>query len=73
MVHDIPVSMDGVGGISQPHSFRRAVRICSAFVADQPGTFIYHSHDDEAMLEFGTVRCDYRQAVAAASEVERGE
>jgi ZIP family zinc transporter len=51
-VHDIPVSMDGVGGISQPlvppggHFLYR-------FVADQPGTFIYHTHDDEAMLDSG--------------------
>jgi ZIP family zinc transporter len=51
-VHDIPVAMDGVGGISQPlvppggHFIYR-------FVADQPGTFIYHTHDDEAVLDSG--------------------
>jgi ZIP family zinc transporter len=51
-VHDIPVSMDGVGGISQPlvpHGGHFVYR----FVADQPGTFIYHSHDNEAMLDSG--------------------
>ena len=51
-VHDIPVAMDGVGGISQPlvpHGGHFVYR----FVADQPGTFIYHSHDNEAMLDSG--------------------
>jgi zinc transporter, ZIP family len=51
-VHDIPVQMDGVGGISQPlvpHGGHFVYR----FVADQPGTFIYHTHDDEAMLDSG--------------------
>ena len=44
--------MDGVGGISQPlvpHGGHFVYR----FVADQPGTFIYHTHDDEAMLDSG--------------------
>jgi ZIP family zinc transporter len=51
-IHDIPVSMDGVGGISQPlvpHGGRYVYR----FVARHPGTFIYHTHDDEAMLDSG--------------------
>jgi len=51
-VHDIPVSMDGVGGISQPlvpHGGHFVYR----FVANQPGTFIYHTHDDQAMLDSG--------------------
>lgn len=51
-IHDIPVTMDGVGGISQklvPPGGRFVYR----FVADQPGTFIYHTHDDEAMLDSG--------------------
>lgn len=51
-VHDIPVAMDGVGGISQslvPPGGHFVYR----FVADTPGTFIYHSHDDEAMLDSG--------------------
>ncbi|MBV9232519.1 MAG: multicopper oxidase domain-containing protein [Candidatus Eremiobacteraeota bacterium] len=51
-VHDIPVDMDGVGGISQrlvPPGGRFVYR----FVADQPGTFLYHTHDNEAMLDSG--------------------
>ena len=51
-VHDIPVTMDGVGGLSQklvPPGGHFVYR----FVADQPGTFIYHTHDDEAMLDSG--------------------
>jgi ZIP family zinc transporter len=51
-VHDIPVSMDGVGGISQP-LVPQGGHFVYRFVADQPGTFIYHSHDDEAMLDSG--------------------
>ncbi|HEV3090320.1 MAG TPA: multicopper oxidase domain-containing protein [Candidatus Cybelea sp.] len=51
-IHDIPVDMDGVGGISQalvPTGGHFVYR----FVADTPGTFIYHTHDDEAMLDSG--------------------
>ncbi|MBV9056308.1 MAG: multicopper oxidase domain-containing protein [Candidatus Eremiobacteraeota bacterium] len=51
-IHDIPVDMDGVGGISQrlvPPDGHFIYR----FVADQPGTFIYHTHDNEAMLDSG--------------------
>ncbi|HEY1653900.1 MAG TPA: multicopper oxidase domain-containing protein [Candidatus Tumulicola sp.] len=51
-IHDIPVSMDGVGGISQP-LVPNGGRFTYRFVADTPGTFIYHSHDDEAMLNSG--------------------
>jgi zinc transporter, ZIP family len=51
-VHDIPVSMDGVGGISQP-LVRPGGHFVYRFVADQPGTFIYHTHDNEAMLDSG--------------------
>ena len=51
-IHDIPVSMDGVGGISQP-LVPAGGRYTYRFVADSPGTFIYHSHDDEAMLNSG--------------------
>ena len=51
-VHDIPVSMDGVGGISQP-LVPPGGRFTYRFVANQPGTFIYHTHDDEAMLDSG--------------------
>ena len=51
-VHDIPVAMDGVGGISQP-LVPPGSHFVYRFVADQPGTFIYHTHDDEAMLDSG--------------------
>jgi zinc transporter, ZIP family len=51
-VHDIPVAMDGVGGISQP-LVPPGGRFVYRFVADHPGTFIYHSHNDEAMLDSG--------------------
>ncbi|HVA33325.1 MAG TPA: multicopper oxidase domain-containing protein [Candidatus Baltobacteraceae bacterium] len=51
-IHGGPVSMDGVAGISQPlvldgGSYRYA------FTANQAGTFIYHSHDNEEMLDSG--------------------
>ncbi len=51
-IHEIPVSMDGVAGISQPlvmqgQSYRYV------FTADTPGTFVYHSHDNEEMLNSG--------------------
>jgi ZIP family zinc transporter len=51
-IHDIPVAMDGVGGISQP-LVPPGGHFVYRFTADQPGTFIYHSHDDEAMLDSG--------------------
>jgi ZIP family zinc transporter len=51
-IHDIPVSMDGVAGISQP-LVPRGGHFRYTFVADTPGTFIYHTHDDEAMLDSG--------------------
>jgi len=51
-VHDIPVEMDGVGGISQS-LVTHGGHFLYHFVADQPGTFIYHSHDDEAMVDSG--------------------
>jgi zinc transporter ZupT len=51
-IHGGPVEMDGVSGISQPmvmpgSTFRYIFR------ASQPGTFIYHSHDNEAILDSG--------------------
>lgn len=51
-IHGIPIDMDGVGGISQPMvvnggSYRYE------FVARDPGTFIYHSHDNEEMVDSG--------------------
>jgi zinc transporter, ZIP family len=51
-VHDIPVTMDGVAGISQP-LVPNGGHFVYHFVADQPGTFIYHTHDNEAMLDSG--------------------
>lgn len=51
-IHEIPVAMDGVPGSSQemvaPHGTFRY-----AFTADQPGTFIYHTHDRKAVLNAG--------------------
>jgi ZIP family zinc transporter len=52
-IHGAPQMMDGVGGISQdlvpPHggSFEYS------FVAKQSGTFIYHTHGPEDMLDAG--------------------
>jgi ZIP family zinc transporter len=51
-IHDIPVSMDGVAGISQA-LVPTGGHFLYRFVADQPGTFIYHTHDNEAMLNSG--------------------
>ncbi|MGZ3498296.1 MAG: multicopper oxidase domain-containing protein [Vulcanimicrobiaceae bacterium] len=51
-IHDIPVSMDGVAGISQP-LVPPGGEFKYTFVADQPGTFIYHTHGSEAMLDSG--------------------
>jgi ZIP family zinc transporter len=51
-VHDIPDTMDGVGGISQPLVVPGG-HFVYHFVANVPGTFIYHTHDDEAMLDSG--------------------
>ena len=46
------VDMDGVGGISQP-LVQPSGRFQYSFVANQPGTFIYHTHGTEAMLDSG--------------------
>lgn len=51
-IHGIPIDMDGVAGISQPlvmqgGSYRYV------FTANQPGTFMYHTHDNEEMLDSG--------------------
>jgi zinc transporter, ZIP family len=51
-VHDIPDTMDGVGGISQP-LVATGGHFVYRFVADQPGTLIYHSHDTEEMVDSG--------------------
>jgi len=51
-IHEIPVSMDGVAGISQPPVMQgQSYRYI--FTADTPGTFLYHSHDDEEMVNSG--------------------
>jgi ZIP family zinc transporter len=51
-IHDIPVSMDGVAGISQPMVMKGS-SYRYEFTAAQPGTFIYHSHDNEEMVNSG--------------------
>ena len=51
-IHGIAPDMDGVPGSSQamvpPHGTYRY-----AFTANQPGTFIYHTHDRKAVLNAG--------------------
>jgi len=51
-IHDIPDTMDGVAGISQP-LVKHGEHFTYRFLADQPGTFIYHTHDQEALLDSG--------------------
>ncbi|MBV8489001.1 MAG: multicopper oxidase domain-containing protein [Candidatus Eremiobacteraeota bacterium] len=51
-IHGIPVDMDGVAGISQPLVVQGGSYRYS-FVANQSGTFIYHTHDNEEMLDSG--------------------
>ena len=51
-IHGIPVEMDGVAGISQP-MVQPGGRYRYAFRAQQPGTFIYHSHGNEQMVNSG--------------------
>lgn len=51
-IHEIPLSMDGVAGISQalvPQNGNFQYR----FTADTPGTFMYHTHNNEARLDSG--------------------
>jgi zinc transporter, ZIP family len=51
-IHGIPVAMDGVAGISQalvPQGGGYTYR----FVAGEPGTFMYHTHGNENMLDSG--------------------
>lgn len=51
-IHGIPVDMDGVAGISQPLVMRgQGYRY--VFTAAQSGTFVYHTHDNEEMLDSG--------------------
>ncbi|HEX3458784.1 MAG TPA: multicopper oxidase domain-containing protein [Candidatus Baltobacteraceae bacterium] len=51
-VHDIPDTMDGVGGISQS-LVPIGGHFVYKFVANQPGTLMYHSHDNEEMVDSG--------------------
>jgi ZIP family zinc transporter len=51
-IHGGPDSMDGVAGISQP-MVEPGGRFRYTFTANQPGTFIYHSHDNEQTVNSG--------------------
>src|SRR5579885_2132674 len=51
-IHEIPVAMDGVAGISQP-LVNGGGRFRYEFTADAPGTFLSHSHDNEEMVNSG--------------------
>jgi ZIP family zinc transporter len=51
-IHGIPVDMDGVAGISQP-MVMNGQRYRYEFTANDPGTFVYHTHDNEEMLDSG--------------------
>ncbi|HYW54877.1 MAG TPA: multicopper oxidase domain-containing protein, partial [Dongiaceae bacterium] len=51
-IHGGPDSMDGVAGISQP-MVEPGGRFRYTFTANQTGTFIYHSHDNEEMVNSG--------------------
>ena len=51
-IHEIPLSMDGVPGISQA-LVPRGGHYQYRFTADVPGTFMYHTHDNEAQLDSG--------------------
>lgn len=51
-IHGIPVDMDGVAGISQPMVMKGG-SYRYEFTANEPGTFIYHTHDNEEMLNSG--------------------
>lgn len=51
-IHGIPVDMDGVAGISQP-LVTKGGSYRYEFTASEPGTFMYHTHDNEEMLDSG--------------------
>jgi ZIP family zinc transporter len=51
-IHEIPVSMDGVAGISQA-LVPRGGHYQYRFTADVPGTFMYHTHGNETQLDSG--------------------
>src|SRR3569833_2610772 len=42
----LPIGMDGVGGLTQPH-IKPGKTFVYEFVARRPGTFMYHPHADE--------------------------
>jgi ZIP family zinc transporter len=51
-IHEIPLAMDGVEGISQAPVMQNG-HYQYRFVADVPGTFMYHTHGNEAQLDAG--------------------
>jgi ZIP family zinc transporter len=51
-IHGTDVDMDGVAGISQP-LVPKGGHYRYQFVASQPGTFLYHTHGTELMLDSG--------------------
>ena len=51
-IHGTADTMDGVAGLSQP-MVEPGGRFRYAFTANQAGTFIYHSHDNEEMVNSG--------------------
>ncbi len=67
-IHDFPDTMDGVGGISQP-LVQPGGRFRYAFVARASGTFIYHTHDNEQMVDSGL----YGAIVVDPTHVPAGE
>jgi FtsP/CotA-like multicopper oxidase with cupredoxin domain len=52
-IHGIPPSMDGVAGISQAMVAPRGGHFRYSFVAGKNGTYLYHSHDAEAIVNAG--------------------
>ncbi len=51
-IHEIPLSMDGVPGISQA-LVPQGGHYQYVFTADTPGTFMYHTHGNEDQLDSG--------------------
>jgi len=51
-IHEIPLDMDGVAGISQA-LVPRGGSYTYRFTAGTPGTFMYHTHGPESMLDAG--------------------
>jgi len=52
-IHGAPEMMDGVGGISQDLVQPHGGSFEYSFIAKQSGTFIYHTHGPEDMLDAG--------------------